>query len=210
VAARLEVPKPAWFVVLAIAGTLLAGLYPAGGPVQTIGRALSVLLAALLWLTMGYWWARSRWVQKRLSAHGTDSARPEPSPCGLSCRTEPASSLPTISEASDPRVAATIPCPPSGTDAAMARVLGDPAFVEAVVCGVLEKMCNEVPGTVADRLAREVMDSAGDRLADAVADRIANAWQRAARTSNAAAGNGWTLRPRQRGSSASRGRNPKA
>ena len=200
VAASLDFPRPAWFVVLAVAGTLLAGLYPAGGPVQTVGRALSVLLAALLWFTTGYWWARRRWLQQRLSAHGTDPARPEPSP----------PSLPAISEATDPRVAATLPCPPSSTDERVAGVLGDPAFVGAVVSGVLEKMCNEVPGTVADRLAREVMDSAGDRLADAVADRIADAWQRAARTSNAAAGNGWTLRPRQRGSSASRGRNPKA
>ena len=91
----------------------------------------------------------------------------------------------------------------------VARVLGSPAFVQAVVQGVAEEMSDEVPAKVADRLARDVMDSAGDRLAEAVAGRIADAWQRAARTCNAAAGNGWTLRPRQRGS-ASRGRNPKA
>jgi hypothetical protein len=55
-----------------------------------------------------------------------------------------------------------------------------------------------------------VIDTAGDQLAKAVAELIADAWQRAARTSSVAAGNGWTLRPRQRGSSPSRGRNPRA
>jgi hypothetical protein len=180
VVGRLEGPKTAWFVVLAVGGTLLAGLYPAGGPAQDVGRVLSVLLAALLWFATGYRWA------KRCSVHLTPP------------RDGPASSV-------DEGLAQ-----PNAERAMEARMLGSPAFVGAVVQGVVEKMSDEVPGKVADRLAREVMESAGDRLADAVADRIADAWQRAARTSNAAAGNGWTLRPRQRAAQAPRGRNPKA
>jgi hypothetical protein len=163
---------------LAVSATVLAGLYPAGGPVQAVGRPLSVLLAALLWFAIGYWWARRR---------ANADLAPNPSaPSGYQ----------------------------GSADAALARamvtrVLGSPAFVSAVVQGVVEEMSDEVPAKVADRLARDVMDSANDRLADAVAGRIADAWQRAARTCNAAAGNGWTLRPRQRGN-APRGRNPKA
>jgi hypothetical protein len=180
VVGRLEAPTSAWFVVLAIGATLLAGLYPAGGPVQDVGRALSALLAALLWFATGYRWA------KRCSVHLT------PPGDGPSSSADQGRAQPNPERAME------------------AGVLGSPAFVGAVVQGVVEKMSDEVPGKVADRLAREVMESAGDRLADAVADRIADAWQRAARTSNAAAGNGWTLRPRQRGTQVPRGRNPKA
>jgi hypothetical protein len=157
---------------------VLAGLCPAGGPIQAVGRLLSLLLAALLWFRAGCWWARRR-------------AKLDHAP--------------------------SLPAPPVDVDSAdatlaramVARVLGSPPFVKAVVQGVVEEMSDEVPAKVADRLARDVMDSAGDRLAEAVAGRIADAWQRAARTCTVAAGNGWTLRPRQRGSP-SRGRNPKA
>jgi hypothetical protein len=175
---RLEVLKAISVVVLAAAATALAALYPAGGPVQAVGRSLSMLLAALLWFKMGHWWARRR------------------------ARLDLASKLSAPSVDGD-AVDATL------ARAMVARVLGSPAFVKSVVQGVVEEMSDEVPAKVADRLARDVMDSAGDRLAEAVAGRIADAWQRAARTCTAAAGNGWTLRPRQRGSP-SRGRNPKA
>ncbi len=171
---RLEVLRPAWVIVLAASATVLAGLYPAGGPVQAVGRPLSALLAALLWFASGYWWARRHASLDR------------------------ASNLPAT-----PAEDATL------ARAMVARVLGSPAFVKAVVQGVVEEMSDEVPGKVADRLARDVMDSANDRLAEAVAGRIADTWQRAARTSTAAAGNGWTLRPRQR-SNVPRGRTPKA
>jgi hypothetical protein len=91
-----------------------------------------------------------------------------------------------------------------------ARMLQDRAFVNLVVDSLAERMGAAVANHVVARVAREVIDTAGDQLARAVAERIAETWQRAARTSSAAAGNGWTLRPRQRGNNPTRGRNPRA
>ncbi len=98
----------------------------------------------------------------------------------------------------------------TGLADAVARVLDTPTFVGAVVDRVVEKVSEDVTQKVGEQLAREIIDTAGEGLSDAVADRIAEAWQRAARASNTAASNGWTLRPRQRGHTPRRGRNPKA
>jgi hypothetical protein len=206
--------RPAWLLFPATAGTLLVALYPADGPMLAIRHTLSVLLPALLWFVMGCFWTRWRSASRGQKLSGSALAwrelreprmrneprsNPEVSLFGMSTR--------HTAVAMDRRAADQVDFDLGHR--MVARALGNPVFVGTVIEGVVEKMSADVPEKVADRLAREVMDSAGDCLAEAVAERIADAWQRAARVRNAAAGNGWTLRPRQR-SAGPRGRDPKA
>ena len=99
---------------------------------------------------------------------------------------------------------------PNIVESVVTRLLADDTFIGTIVEHLAQKTGDRLTHELAAKVAREVIDTGGDQLARTVAELIADAWQRAARTTSAAAGNGWTLRPRQRGTNPSRGRNPRA